>query len=102
MHQHNHLDFLRIANLQNLVNDDGRISLDSDTARNKAMLAVIDTVASNLGNTRAVCRSSYIHPLFLESFLDGSIRKRWSEGQEESRTNGLSIEESIALNVLRQ
>ena len=89
-------------NLQNLVNEEGKINLDSDTARNKAMLAVVDTVASNLGNTRAVCRSSYIHPLFLESFLDGSIRKRWSEGQEESRTNGLSIEESIALNVLRQ
>ena len=65
-------------NLQNLVNDEGRIPLDSDTARNKAMLAVVDTVASNLGNTRAVCRSSYIHPIFLESFLDESIGKKWS------------------------
>ncbi|MFL2978609.1 MAG: DNA topoisomerase IB [Candidatus Poseidoniales archaeon] len=89
-------------NLQNLVNDEGRIPLDSDTARNKAMLAVVDTVASNLGNTRAVCRSSYIHPIFLESFLDESIGKKWSEGQEGPRTTGLSDEESIALNVLRQ
>jgi len=89
-------------NLQNLVNDDGRISLDSDTARNKAMLAVIDTVASNLGNTRAVCRSSYIHPLFVESFLDGTIQKKWSEGQEGIQITGLSAEESITLNVLRQ
>lgn len=89
-------------NLQNLVNDEGRIPLDSDTARNKAMLAVVDTVASNLGNTRAVCRSSYIHPIFLESFLDESIGKKWSEGQQGPRTIGLSDEESIALNVLRQ
>jgi DNA topoisomerase-1 len=66
------------------------------------MLAVVDTVASNLGNTRAVCRSSYIHPLFLESFLDESIGKKWSKGQEGPRTTGLSDEESIALNVLRQ
>lgn len=89
-------------NLQNLVNKDERILLDSDTARNKAMLAVIDTVASNLGNTRAVCRSSYIHPLFLESFLDESLGKKWSKGQEGPRRTGLSDEESIALNVLRQ
>lgn len=89
-------------NLQNLVNDEGRIPLDSDIARNKAMLAVVDTVASNLGNTRAVCRSSYIHPIFLESFLDESIGKKWSEGHEGPRTTGLSDEESIALNVLRQ
>ena len=89
-------------NLQNLVNKDERIPLDSDTARNRAMLAVVDTVASNLGNTRAVCRSSYIHPLFLESFLDESIGKKWSKGQEGPRTTGLSDEESIALNVLRQ
>ena len=89
-------------NLQNLVNENGRIALDSDTARNKAMLAIVDTVASNLGNTRAVCRSSYIHPLFVESFLDGSIRKKWSEGQEGPRMAGLSEEESIALNVLRK
>ncbi|CAI8233681.1 MAG: Uncharacterised protein [Methanobacteriota archaeon] len=89
-------------NLQNLVNDEGRIPLDSDTARNKAMLAVVDTVASNLGNTRAVCRSSYIHPIFLESFLDESIGKKWSEGQQGPRRIGLSDEESIALNVLRQ
>ena len=32
----------------------------TDTGRNKAMLAVIDTVAANLGNTRTVCRSSYL------------------------------------------
>ena len=89
-------------NLQNLVNENGRIALDSDTARNKAMLAIVDTVASNLGNTRAVCRSSYIHPLFVESFLDGSIRKKWSEGQEGPRMVSLSEEESVALNVLRK
>ena len=89
-------------NLRKLVNENGRIGLDSDTARNKAMLAIVDTVASNLGNTRAVCRSSYIHPIFVEAFLDGSIRKKWSEGQQGPRMPDLSEEESIALNVLRQ
>jgi len=36
--------------------------------------AVIDTVAGKLVNTRAVCRSSYIHPQVLEAFETGEIR----------------------------
>jgi DNA topoisomerase-1 len=43
----------------------------SKTAANRVVVKAIDQVASVLGNTRAVCRSSYIHPLVIESFLDG-------------------------------
>jgi len=43
----------------------------SKTAANRAIVAAIDEVAAALGNTRAVCRSSYIHPAVVESFLDG-------------------------------
>ena len=46
----------------------------SARARAKALNAVIDTVAGKLVNTRAVCRSSYIHPQVLESCETGEIR----------------------------
>jgi DNA topoisomerase-1 len=31
----------------------------------------IDVVAERLGNTRAVCRKYYIHPILLEAYLKG-------------------------------
>jgi hypothetical protein len=45
----------------------------TDAGCNKAMLAVIDTVATDLGNTRTVCRSSYIHPWFLDAWSQGRL-----------------------------
>jgi DNA topoisomerase IB len=40
-------------------------------ARRSALLRVIDEVAARLGNTRAVCRRSYIHPEVLRTFEAG-------------------------------
>jgi DNA topoisomerase I len=44
---------------------------ESKTATNRAIVKAIDCVAEALGNTRAVCRGSYIHPAVLDSFRDG-------------------------------
>jgi DNA topoisomerase-1 len=49
---------------------------ESKTAANRAIVAAVDTVAEALGNTRAVCRGSYIHPAVLESFRDGVTLSR--------------------------
>jgi DNA topoisomerase-1 len=43
---------------------------------NKAIVQAIDQVAETLGNTRAVCRGSYIHPAVLDSFRDGVTLSR--------------------------
>lgn len=40
----------------------------SKTQRKKAMGAAVATTAQALGNTKAVCRSSYIHPALLAAF----------------------------------
>jgi DNA topoisomerase-1 len=37
------------------------------------IVQAIDQVARRLGNTRAVCRKYYIHPVVLESYLKGSV-----------------------------
>jgi DNA topoisomerase IB len=39
----------------------------------RLVVAAIDEVARQLGNTRAVCRKCYIHPEVLQSFLDGGF-----------------------------
>jgi DNA topoisomerase-1 len=46
---------------------------ESETACNKCIVAAVDEVAGLLGNTRAVCRSSYIHPDVLEAFSAGTL-----------------------------
>jgi DNA topoisomerase-1 len=43
------------------------------TRSQKAVVRAIDAVAGVLGNTRAVCRKSYVHPAVIDAYLDGSL-----------------------------
>jgi DNA topoisomerase-1 len=46
---------------------------DSERARKKVANEVVKTVASDLGNTPTVCRSSYIHPKILNDWSSGTL-----------------------------
>ncbi len=46
----------------------------SQTAAKKVVVQAIDNVAGALGNTRAVCRKSYIHPNVIQAYMDGTLR----------------------------
>ncbi|MBD8065436.1 DNA topoisomerase IB [Devosia sp. PTR5] len=48
---------------------------DSKTAKARAMNAIIDQVAARLGNTRTVCRQSYIHPAVPEHWQEGTLNR---------------------------
>ena len=87
--------------LEKLVSKEKTIAVDTEKERNKAMLAVIDTVAADLGNTRAVCRSSYIHPFFMDSFLDGSLQSKWDVAKKKGKIKGMEIDEATALHALQ-
>jgi DNA topoisomerase-1 len=41
------------------------------------ILAAIDTAAEKLHNTRAVCRSSYVHPAVVEAARQGRLHDHW-------------------------
>lgn len=43
--------------------------------KKKVIVEVLDCVASKLGNTRAVCKSSYVYPLLLETFENEGLKK---------------------------
>ncbi|MBI5088957.1 MAG: DNA topoisomerase IB [Actinobacteria bacterium] len=49
----------------------------ADEPSNAGLRGVIDEVAAALGNTPAVCRSSYIHPTIIDTYLDGTLPDRW-------------------------
>ena len=74
----------------------------SETGRNKALLAVVDTVAANLGNTRAVCRSSYIHPWFLDAWMNDELGEAWAEVAEMRAMGNMSSGESATLRILKR
>lgn len=74
---------------------------DTATARKRVSNEVIKTVASDLGNTPTVCRSSYIHPIILSDWAKGSFRSKWNKASRNRKLNGLSKEETATLNYLQ-
>ena len=46
--------------------------VESAAARRKNVTKAIETVARQLGNTKAVCRRCYVHPAVLDTYLDGA------------------------------
>jgi len=71
----------------------------------KHVLNAIEAVAMLLGNTRTVCRKSYIHPAVLDSYMDGTISnavRRRVLAAVRRNGSGLRQDESAALAVLQQ
>lgn len=62
-------------------------------------VAAIDRVAERLGNTRAVCRSSYIHPAVLTGYEDGTLLA--FEPGAAGAADGLDEDERWVLAYLR-
>ena len=56
-------------------------------------VAAIKDVAHQLGNTVAVCRSCYIHPLVLAALSDAASVARWRRISQAKTRNGLNAEE---------
>ncbi|MDZ7647971.1 MAG: hypothetical protein U5K54_12780 [Cytophagales bacterium] len=73
---------------------------DSATARKRVSNQIVKTVASDLGNTPTVCRSSYIHPRILSEWSTGKFRTKWNRAARNGKVTGLSKEETATLNYL--
>ena len=73
--------------------------LDPNTAsaRKRVSNEVVKTVASDLGNTPTVCRSSYIHPILLSDWTEGNFRTKWNKASKGKKMTGLSKEETATL-----
>jgi len=45
-------------------------------------LIAVDMAADRLGNTRSVCRSSYVHPRLFEAYREGELQEAWKRARE--------------------
>ena len=67
------------------------------------MINVLDCVAKKLGNTRAVCKSSYVYPILLTAFENNELKKymnKMSKGKTIGKT-GLEHDEKVLLSFLK-
>jgi DNA topoisomerase-1 len=68
-------------------------------------LKAIEAVAGTLGNSKAVCRSSYIHPRILAAYADGALSEAVQQrhGRRARRgTAGLKADEQLVVEILRR
>ena len=80
-------------------------SFDSQAAAKRNVTRAIEQVATQLGNTVAVCRKSYIHPEVIEAYLDGTLLELL-QGRVESALKddlpALHAEEAAVLAFLQR
>jgi DNA topoisomerase-1 len=66
----------------------------------KAQIArAIETVSERLGNTPAVCRRCYVHPLVLDAYTNGDLR---SAAAETGKADRRSADEALVLLLLER
>jgi DNA topoisomerase IB len=73
---------------------------ETERERNAHIVSAVDAAAARLGNTRAVCRSSYIYPTILQRYAEGT----WPDPQitpaEPAEVPGLDECECMLLTYL--
>jgi DNA topoisomerase-1 len=71
------------------------VKVTSRVVAKRNIVAALDCVTEHLGDTRAVCRKSYVHPGLLESYLVAGSFK--IEQRRSSRSGLTSTEANVAL-----
>jgi DNA topoisomerase I len=64
----------------------------------KKIVEAMDIVAGRLGNTRAVCRQYYVHPIVIQHYVDNNIHKFIE--QVPPGNGNFSREEQVLMNML--
>ena len=69
---------------------------EAERDRKANIIRVVDQVAERLGNTRAVCRKYYIHPVILSEYLDGRVvpavkRRRRAQSEDRLREDEVAV-----------
>jgi len=72
---------------------------ESEGEIKKKTVEALDIVARRLGNTRAICKKYYVHPMVLDLFA-GSQLGKYFEGETIKTIDGLSEDETILMNIL--
>lgn len=77
----------------------------SPTEMKRNIVAAVKTVAARLGNTPAVCRKAYVHPVIFELYGCGTLQSCLSQALRETHTRAgerLQPAEAAVLRLLQQ
>lgn len=66
-----------------LLRDMGPANSEREAKAN--VVRAVDQVAECLGNTRAICRKYYVHPIIIEAYMEGAIADRPPEPETTNR-----------------
>ena len=78
---------------------------ETQTEQKKKIVEALDKVAACLGNTRAVCKKYYVHPLIISLYENGSLQKYFDQLDKVEENDGratLTGEEKIILSILEK
>jgi len=78
-------------------------TFQSDAQAKRNIVRAVESVASRLGNTKAVCRKCYVHPAILEAYMDGSMLRAMAVRARRAnrKTGDLTDAESAVLALLQ-
>lgn len=77
-----------------------RLDAQSATARKRAVAAAVKAVAASIGNTPAVCRSSYIYPRIIDDYLSGTTIAGALEELDRDKMGEWDFREAVDAAVL--
>ena len=79
-------------------------SVDSAAQAKRNVVAAIERVAKELGNTRDVCRKCYVHPAVVDAYMDGTMAEALQQRAEGAlrSLSTLRPEEAAVLALLQQ
>ena len=72
----------------------------AEAASEREVIRVVREVAERLGNTPAVCRKCYIHPVVVDHYLRGGPFARTPGRTSTKAPNGLRAAESLLISIL--
>ena len=78
---------------------------ETDAEVKKNIVAALDRVAENLGNTRTVCKKYYVHPSLVNMYENKTIKRYLDELDEievDDNKAGLTAEEKIVMKILEK
>lgn len=85
-----------VAALNAIIENGFNEKLDSK----KKVIAVLDKVAEQLGNTRTVCKKYYVHPSLLEVYEGGKLDKMITKKNDSANETNLSPVEKALVKIL--
>jgi DNA topoisomerase-1 len=85
-----------------LLRDMGPANSEREAKAN--IVRAVDQVAERLGNTRAICRKYYVHPIIIEAYMEGAVADRPPEPETTNRlrrTASLRADEVAVLQFIQ-